>query len=793
MSTSQADRIGTDLPAAPTEPDTGAHVVDLQDTGAAAFSGQRLGVLTSGGDAQGMNAALRAVVRTAIQLGARPFAIHEGWQGAVDGGSAVREMRWGDVSDTLRLGGTIIGTARCAPFREREGRRRAVRNLVDAGIDRLVVIGGDGSLTGADLLRSEWPSLLAELVELGELTQETADAHPALMIAGLVCSIDNDLVGSDMTIGTDTALHRIMSALDALRSTAASHQRSFVIEVMGRRCGYLPLVSALAGGCDYVFIPEQPPGANWRDEVCARLREGRAQGRRESLVIVAEGAADQEGNPITAREVRDVLAERLGEDTRETILGHVQRGGAPSAYDRWMSTLLGYAAAQEVLAAGPEDESVIVGVRRNRIITVPLQVAVAQTRRVGDLIADGDYEGAVESRGTSFTEIIPLFHTLAAPSTARLGDAAVALKRAPRIAVMHAGGLAPGMNSAAYVAARLGAAKGMEVLGVDGGFPGLMAGNVEPLGWEHVEGWVGQGGAILGTKRLVPEGKELYHLARAVEELHLDGLLLIGGFNAYLGAHRMASETEHYPVFDMPIMAVPASIDNNLPGSELSIGTDTALNAVVEALDLVRRSAAATKRAFVVETMGRRCGYLAFMSGIAIGAERVYTHEDGVTLDQLARDTREMVESFDLGRDIYLAIRNERANDLYTTQFLADLFAEESQGKFDVRTAVLGHIQQGGDPTAFDRLLSARLVNQAMRELDRQIAAGVAEQKYVGLQGSGLVLTPFARMTEELDLANRRPKVQWWRGLQPAADAVSVYHDAGATPGQHVPVLRLDS
>ena len=801
MSTSQPDQTTADTvdqpettrPGHHLDPDSGAQVVDLDESVGGDFQGQRIGVLTSGGDAQGMNAALRAVVRTAIHLGARPFAIHEGWQGAVDGGSAIREMRWGDVSDTLRLGGTIIGTARCAAFRERDGRRQAVRNLVDSGIDRLVVIGGDGSLTGADQLRAEWPTLLDELVERGELDRRTADAHPALMIAGLVGSIDNDLVGSDMTIGTDTALHRIMSALDALRSTAASHQRSFVIEVMGRRCGYLPIVAALAGGCDYVFIPEQPPGPNWRDEVCARLREGREKGRRESLVIVAEGAADQDGTPITAVEVRDVIAERLGEDTRETILGHVQRGGAPSAYDRWMSTLLGYAAAQEVLSAGPEDESVIVGVRRNRIITVPLQTAVAQTRKVGDLIGGGDYQAAVESRGTSFTEIIPLFHTLAAPSTARPGNAAVTLGRAPRIAVMHAGGLAPGMNTAAYVAARLGSAKGMEILGIDGGFPGLMAGNVEPLTWEDVEGWVGQGGAILGTKRTVPEGKELYHLARAVEELHLDGLLLIGGFNAYLGAHRMASETDHYPVFDMPIVAVPASIDNNLPGSELSIGTDTALNAVVEALDLVRRSAAATKRAFVVETMGRRCGYLAFMSGVAIGAERVYTHEDGITLDQLARDTREMVASFDLGRDIYLAIRNERANDLYTTQFLADLFAEESKGTYDVRTAVLGHIQQGGDPTAFDRLLAARLVNQAMRELDRQIAAGVAEQKYVGLRGSGLDFTPFSRMTEELDLKNRRPKDQWWRGLQPAADAVSVYHEPGTKSGEHGPVLRLDA
>ena len=752
----------------------------------------RVGVLTSGGDAPGMNAAVRAVVRTAIHLGARPYAIHEGWQGAIEG-TGVVEMEWGDVSDVLQRGGTIIGTARSPRFREREGMRTVVHNLVRDRIDRLIVIGGDGSLTGAEELRRLWPELLEELVDLGELTRAQAEAHPALMIAGIVGSIDNDLVGSDMTVGTDTALARIISALDALRSTAASHQRTFVIEVMGRRCGYLALVSALAGGCDAVFIPEMPPGPNWRDELCERLERARADGRRESLVIIAEGAQDTEGNRISAVDVREVLKERLGEDTRETILGHVQRGGAPSAYDRWMSTLLGYAAVQEVLAQGPQDDSVIVGVRHNRITTVPLTTAVAQTRGVSSLVEAGDYQGAINARGSSFTQMVPLFHTLAAPSTARLGDAAAALGRPPRIGLLHAGGLAPGMNAAAYVAARLGTAKGMEILGIEDGFPGLVDGKVTPLGWSDVEGWVGLGGAVLGTQRAVPEGRELYHFARALEDLRLDGLLLVGGFNAYLGGHRMASEVERYPSFDIPIVAVPASIDNNLPGSELSIGTDTALNAIVESLDLVRRSASASKRTFVVETMGRKCGYLAFMSGIAIGAERVYLHEDGITLDALNHDVHEMVESFRHGRDIYLAIRNERASEKYTTQWLADLFDEESQGLYDVRTTVLGHVQQGADPTAFDRLLAARLVNMALRDLDAQIAAGTSEQKYVGQVSAGIEFSPFARMTTDLDMRNRRPREQWWRGLEPAAEAVNIYTEGGDPTAEHVPVLRLDS
>ncbi|HPF58542.1 MAG TPA: 6-phosphofructokinase, partial [Candidatus Competibacteraceae bacterium] len=299
-----------------------------------------IGVLTSGGDAQGMNAAVRAVVRTALQEGATVHAIYEGYQGMVDGGDRVRPLSWDDMGSVLHRGGTVIGTARCPAFRERDGRRRAARNLLQRGIDRLVIIGGDGSLTGANLFRQEWPELLTELVQAGEIDEATAQAHPALMIVGLVGSIDNDMVGTDMTIGADSALHRIIEAIDALTSTAASHQRSFVVEVMGRHCGYLALTSAIAGGTDYVLIPEYPPAEGWEDRMCALLRHGRAAGRRDSIVVVAEGATDRAGNPINGDYVRQVLEERLGEDTRVTILGHVQRGGTPSAYDRWMSTLV---------------------------------------------------------------------------------------------------------------------------------------------------------------------------------------------------------------------------------------------------------------------------------------------------------------------------------------------------------------------------------------------------------------------------------------------------------------------
>lgn len=732
----------------------------------------RIGVLTSGGDAQGMNAAVRAVVRTTLRLGAQPYAVMEGWAGAVAGGEGIRPLNWDSVGSILHRGGTIIGTARSKEFPTREGMLSAAANLLEHGIDRLVVIGGDGSLTGTNEFRKAWPSLLAELMTTGRITPEVAAAHAQLMIAGLVGSIDNDLVGTDMTIGADSALHRIMEAIDSLSSTAASHQRTFVIEVMGRHCGYLALMSAVAGGCDYVFVPELPPADGWEEDMCNKLQAGRAAGRRDSLVIVAEGAQDREGNQITAAHVCDVLEERLGEDARVTILGHVQRGGRPSAYDRWMSTLLGYAAAQEVLRATPESEPHIIGVRHNRIAHLPLMQSVENTRAVATYIKDGDYEAAVEARGASFAQMLQIFENMSTPPLQSSHNEASPVKN-KRVAILHAGGLAPGMNTAARAAVRLGIDHGLTMLGIEGGFPGLLDGAVKELSWADVEGWVGEGGAALGTHRDYPTIEQLYSIGRSLESNHIDGLIVIGGFNAYLGAHTLIKERDRYPAFNIPIVCVPASIDNNLPGSELSIGADTAVNSTVSTLDAIKLSASASKRCFVAEVMGRRCGYLTLMSGLATGAEKVYLPEHDATLDEIASATSDMVKSFRDGRRLYLVLRNEAACGLYSTKLLADVFAQESNGLYDVRESVIGHVQQGGNPTAFDRLMATRLVTNAMQVLVDELVAGTARGHYVGLVNGEFRDSPLAHMNDELDLVNRRPRDQWWLRLEHVIPVVS--------------------
>jgi 6-phosphofructokinase 1 len=694
----------------------------------------------------------------------------------VDAGDRIRKMTWDDASGILQRGGTVIGTARCAAFRTREGRLIAARHLLECGIDRLVVIGGDGSLTGADLFRKEWSSLLAELVEAGDVPAELAERHACLSIVGLVGSIDNDFYGTDMTIGADTALHRITTALDQISSTAVSHRRSFVVEVMGRNCGYLALMSALAGGADYAFFPERPPSVDdWETQMCDLLKAGRAAGRRDLVVVVAEGARDKHGNAITAEHVRQVLADRLHEDVRTTMLGHVQRGGAPSAFDRWMSTLVGSAAVDELLATGPESEPQMIGMRYNRIRRHPLMECVNQTREVPKAISNHEYERAMELRGSSFNEAYRTFRTL----SRALPHPPHPDQRRLRLGILTAGAAAPGMNTAVHAAARLAIDQGHIVLGVHNGFLGLIEDQIEEFYWMSVHGWGSMGGSQLGTSRVIPSGSQIEAIDRTLRKRGVDGLLVIGGWAAYEAAQRLHAASTEYASCNIPIICMPAAIDNNLPGTEICIGADTALNNIVEVVDKIKQSAVAARRCFVVEVMGQQCGYLALMSGIATGAERSYLPEEGITLADLEVDLADMKRGFRRGARKSLMIRNERANPLYTAEFISALFEQESEGLFDVRTAILGHLQQGGDPSPFDRIqatrLGARCVAFLVEEADKGSATGAATGALIGMQNGHVRIRDLEEMPELADVQHRRPREQWWLDLRPIERLMAHY------------------
>jgi 6-phosphofructokinase 1 len=731
---------------------------------------KRIAVLTSGGDAQGMNAAVRAVVRTALDKGADVYAIYEGYQGLVEGGARIHKMDWDSVGGILQQGGTIIGTARSEEFRTREGRRTAALNLVRLGIDGLIVIGGDGSLTGANLFRQEWPALLSELVQNGEIDSETSAKHPNLVIVGMVGSIDNDFSGTEMTIGADSALHRITDAVDAITSTAASHQRTFIVKVMGRNCGYLALYGALATGADWVLIPEAPPNVdNWQEVMLDRLRAGTKAGRRDHIVIMAEGAQDRYGNYIGSSDVQRVLEDGLGEEVRTTVLGHVQRGGRPSAYDRNLATLLGYEAVIAVLDAKPEEEAMVVGTRANRIIRLPLMECVERTRQVAEAIKARDYERAMSLRSSSFNHSFRTLKTMvrALPHPPEPGQ-----KRF-RIAVLNAGAPAPGMNTAVRAAVRLGLDQGHIMLAANNGFEGLADGEVKEMEWTSVNGWASVGGSVLGTSRKVPKGKDMYAIARTIENHHIEALLVIGGWNAYEGVYNMMNECANFPAFNIPIVCLPASINNNLPGSEFSIGADTALNNIVEAIDKIKQSAVATRRCFVVEVMGHWCGYLALMGALATGAERFYLPEEGITLKQLQEDVIMLSHGFNLGKRLGLVIRNEDANPVYSTDFICSLFEEEGRDVFDVRPAILGHLQQGGDPSPFDRIQATRLARLCLEHLIEQCSQGDTTNCFIGLQNGKFVFHDMRDFDRMADLKFQRPREQWWLQLRTIANIMA--------------------
>jgi 6-phosphofructokinase 1 len=574
-----------------------------------------------------------------------------------------------------------------------------------------------------------------------------------------------------MTVGADTALHRITEALDAIHSTAASHQRTFVVEVMGRHCGYLALMASLATGANWVLIPERPPERDdWGSVMCSVLRAGRDQGRRQNVVLVAEGAQDRDGKPITVGEVKRLLEEGLGEDARVTILGHVQRGGAPSAFDRYLGTLLGHAAVERLLADAPGTPAQLVGIRGHQVVSSPLLDCIGQTRAAGERIRAQDLDGAMRLRGGSFRDSFSILMTMqqAAPRPTAPG------RRRFRLAVVHGGGPAPGMNTAVRVAVRLGLDRGYTVLAVDNGFRGLRDGDIQEMQWMSVSGWVSSGGAEIGTNRYVPTGDAVARIARQVGAHRIDGLLMIGGWAGYQAAHVLHSQRRQYPELDIPIVCLPATINNDLPATELSIGADTALNSIVADVDKIKQSAVASLRCFVVEVMGRDCGYLALMSALATGAERVYLPEEAITLDDLTAYVEALTKGFRSGRRLGLVIRSENADPVYTTGFLTALFEKEGGDLFDAREAILGHIQEGGDPSPFDRIQATRLTARCIDFLSDELESGTRASAMIGFQSGRLQFTDLTSYPTLVEQDVQRPVEQRWMAQRPLAKIMSV-------------------
>ncbi|XP_037829247.1 ATP-dependent 6-phosphofructokinase, platelet type isoform X7 [Kryptolebias marmoratus] len=745
-------------------------------------AGKAIAVLTSGGDAQGMNAAVRAVVRMGLYVGAKVYFIHEGYQGMVDGGDNIQEATWESVSSMLQVGGTVIGSARCKDFRTHEGRLKAAHNLVQRGITNLCVIGGDGSLTGANLFREEWSGLLTELVEQGLIEADAVQRYSALHIVGMVGSIDNDFCGTDMTIGTDSALHRIIEVVDAIMTTAQSHQRTFVLEVMGRHCGYLALVSALACGADWVLIPEMPPEDGWEEKMCQKLSANRAGMKRLNIIIVAEGAIDRNNKPITTDYIKNLVVKNLGFDTRVTILGHVQRGGTPSAFDRILASRMGVEAILALLETTANTPACVVSLCGNQSVRVPLMECVQTTQEVQKAMDQKRFEDAVKLRGRSFENNLRTYKLLAH----RKPESELPISNF-NVAVLNVGAPAAGMNAAVRSAVRVGISEGHKMFAVSDGFEGFYKGQIKEIKWSDVGGWTGQGGSLLGTKRTLP-AKHVDKIAEQMRKYNINALLVIGGFEAFLSLLELSAARGKFDEFCVPMVMVPATVSNNVPGSDLSIGADTALNAITATCDRIKQSASGTKRrVFIIETMGGYCGYLATVGGLAAGADAAYIYEEQFDIRDLQANVEHLTEKMKTSIQRGLVLRNENSNENYTTDFIYQLYSEEGRGVFDCRKNVLGHMQQGGAPSPFDRNFGTKISAKAMQWLSQKLVESYRRDEgrvfansedsccLLGMRARALVFQPVVQLKEETDFVHRIPKEQWWLKLRPLMKILAKY------------------
>ena len=511
-------------------------------------------------------------------------------------------------------------------------------------------------------------------------------------------------------------------------------------------------------------------------------------------MIIAEGAIDKNCQPIKSGYVKEVIEREIKMDVRVTVLGHVQRGGSACAFDRYMATIVGADAVDALLDMKPDSPAKVIGVSENHIVRMDLQPAIAETRSITAAMKEKNFKYVREMRGHDFIEAYRTFEATAL--IAPLSNPNIDMsKRCFRLAIVHTGAPCCGMNMATRIATRVAIDRGHEVLGIYNGFTGLMNGEVKPLLRITVDEWANLGGSELGTNRSLPN-EDLGLVAFRFQQYQIDTLLVVGGYEAFTSILQLCQARQNYPAFCIPMICLPATISNNVPGTEYSIGSDTALNVIVESCDRVKQSATSSrKRAFVVEVQGGMSGYLATIAGIACGCTRCYIPEEGITITELCRDISYLIRSSRDKVEGRIMLRNEKVNDLYTTEFITALFNKEGEGYFDCRHVVLGHLQQGGAPSPLDRVRASRFATLCVDFLEAQAmltdttkmlhkSAGCPISIYtdtnesatiIGLKGTSVVFTPVVDLLAETDTNLRRPKKQWWSGLRPLLKILANY------------------
>lgn len=615
-----------------------------------------IGVLTSGGDAPGMNAAVRAVVRTAIADGMQVKGIRRGFSGLID--EDIIDLNSRSVADTIQKGGTFLYTARCPEMITSEGQDLAAANCKKHGIDALVVIGGDGSFRGCLSLKKR-----------------------GINVIGIPGTIDLDIACTEYTIGFDTAVNTAMEAIDKIRDTSTSRERCSIIEVMGRHAGYIALWCGLANGAEAVLTTEL---YNYEEQkLISDIETKRKSGRKHYIVINAEGIGDSEG---MARRIEYAT----GMPTSATILGYLQRGGSPTCKDRVYASAFG-AKAVDILYKGGANR--VVAYRDGAFVDYDMDEALSMKKTLDPFLVEmlGRLTRKGDSRLMKNEGMLPVEEEKFSRKT---------------IGVLTSGIDAPGMNAAIRAVVRSAIGSNMKVIGFKRGFSGLIEKDYIEMTNKTMSETVQRGGTQLLASEC-PEFMTEEGQLKAVEtlkELKVDALVIIGGNGTMRGGMDLIAR-------GVKVIGIPATIDLDVACTEYTIGFDTAVNTAMEAIDKVRDTSQSHERCSVIEVAGKRSGHNALWCGIATGAEEIITREYYDYNEQ--RIISEIINKKKLGKRLHLIVNSESVGKSASLAKNID-FATG----LETRATILGSLQSGGTPSCQDRVFASAMGGMAIEAIN---------------------------------------------------------------------------
>ena len=523
----------------------------------------------------------------------------------------------------------------------------------------------------------------------------------------------------------------------------------------------------MATSADYVFLPEIPPKNNWETGLKQQLEMGRKiGGKRTGIIIVAEGAIDRNGKSITPNDIKNLLKPEY--DVRTTILGHVQRGGNTSAFDRILSTRMGHEAANVLMTKSDKNEAKVIIIKRNQVRSDSLVDLVRDTKLAGEKLEQLKFDELVEMRGKSYKRNFDLFKRL----NKVLSRKNPSLPK-KRIGIMTCGAPCAGMNSALrtcvlYLLSETNDEFQYEPVIIKDGFEGLLEDRYEVAEAKTVVDINHLGGSVIGTNRTTPNSGNAHKYYRKLQEAGLDGLMIAGGFEGFQACHELSKAAQ--PGCNFKCIVIPITISCNVPGTDITIGSDTALNAIAQACDRIKISASGSRRrVFIVETMGRRCGYLATMAGLSCGADASYIFEEKITLKNIYENVERLKQKMSGPVKSGIVVRANGCNDNYDTDFFKKLYSEEGKGIFDCRSSILGYVQQGDIPSPFDRknavTLPARACDWMLRtDENEDDENGENEPNFtvIGVQETKIQITDVRELVKIADFENRIPKNSWW-------------------------------